>query len=106
MPEDNPKFIEVELLIDKLLRPSHLRDLEQAIACDEIEGNSLTLAASNVLDLISQTNRDVWYSRGLGLSDLANGGESGVPHQGFITRGDVAFFKAECKARLTEPCNN
>ena len=106
MPEDRPKFIEAELLIDKLLRPSHLRDLEQAIACDEIEGHCVTLAASNVLDLISQTNRDVWYGRGLGLSDLANGGERGVPHQGFITRGEVAFSEAECKARLTEPCNN
>ena len=106
MPKDNPKFIEVELLIDKLLRPSHLRDLEHAIACDEIEGHCVTLAASNVLDLISQTNREVWYGRGLGLSDLAKGGEGGVPQRGFVACGEVAFAEAECKARLTEPCNN
>ena len=48
MPEDRPKFIEVELLIDKLLRPSHLRDLEQAIASNESEGYSVTLVASNI----------------------------------------------------------
>ena len=40
MPEDSPKFIEVELLIDKFLHPSHLRDLEQAIACRSEEHTS------------------------------------------------------------------
>ena len=33
-------------------------------------------------------------------------GESGVPHNGFVACGEVAFSEAECKARLTEPCNN
>ena len=79
MPEDKPKFIEVEFLIDKLLRPSHLRDLEKAIVCDESEGHCVTLVASNVLDLICQTNHDVWGRRGLMLSDLANGCDLRIP---------------------------
>ena len=33
-------------------------------------------------------------------------GESGVPHDGFIACGEVAFSEAECKACLTELCNN
>lgn len=72
MPEDNPKFIEVELLIDKLLRPSHLRDLEQAIACDESEGHSVTLVTSNIARLISRTSHEIWDNCGLMLADLYN----------------------------------
>ena len=52
IPEDNPKFVEVELLIDKLLRPSRLQDLEQAIVCNESDGHSVTLVASNIVGLI------------------------------------------------------
>ena len=79
MPEDSPKFIEVELLIDRLLRPSHLRDLEQAIACDESEGHSVTLVTSNVVGLISRTNHEIWNNRGLMLSDLSNGCDLRIP---------------------------
>ena len=56
MPEDSPKFTEVELFINKLLRPSHLQDLENAIACDESEGHSVTLVTSNVVGLIGQNS--------------------------------------------------
>ena len=73
MPEDSPKFIEVELLIGKLLRPSHLRDLKQAMACDESEGHSVTLVTSNITGLISRTNHEIWDKCGLMLTDLSNG---------------------------------
>ena len=79
IPEDLPKFIEVELLIGKLLRPSHLRDLEQAMACDESEGHSVTLVASNIAGLISRTNHEIWDKCGLMLSDLANGCDLRIP---------------------------
>ena len=79
MPEDRPKFIEVELLIDKLLRPSRLRDLEQAIACDESEGHSVTLIASNIVGLISKVNYDIWSKCGLMLSELSNGCDLRIP---------------------------
>ena len=79
MPEDKPKFIEVELLIDKLLRPSHLRDLEQAMMCDENEGYSVTLVASNIVGLISKVNYDIWSKCGLVLTDLSNGCDLRIP---------------------------
>ncbi len=79
MPEDSPKFIEVELLIDKLLRPSRLQDLEQAMACDESEGHSVTLVASNIAGLISRTNHDIWSKCGLMLTDLYNGCDLRIP---------------------------
>ena len=79
MPEDKPKFVEVELLIDQLLRPSHLRDLEQAIACDESEGHSVTLVVSNIAGLISRTNHEIWDKCGLMQSDLANGCDLRIP---------------------------
>ena len=79
MPEDRPKFIEVELLISKILSPSHLRDLEQAIACDESEGHSVTLVVSNIAGLISRTNLDIWDKCGLMLTDLANGCDLRIP---------------------------
>ena len=79
MPEDCPKFTEVELLIGKFLHPSHLRDLEQAIACDESEGHSVTLVASNIAGLISRTNHEIWDKCGLMLSDLANGYDLRIP---------------------------
>ncbi|MBR1962615.1 MAG: hypothetical protein IKA26_06670 [Alistipes sp.] len=79
MPEDSPKFIEMELLIGKFLHPSHLRDLEQAIACDEGEGHSVTLVASNIAGLISRTNYEIWDKCGLTLSDLANGCDLRIP---------------------------
>ena len=79
MPEDRPKFIEMELLIGKFLHPSHLRDLEQAIACDESEGHSVTLVASNIAGLISRTNHEIWDKCGLMLSDLANGCDLRIP---------------------------
>ncbi len=79
MPEDSPKFIEVELLIDKFLRPSHLRDLEQAMACDESEGHSVTLVASNIAGLISRTNHEIWENCGLMLADMANGCDLRIP---------------------------
>ena len=79
MPEDSPKFIEVELLIGKFLHPSHLRDLEQAMACDESEGHSVTLVASNIAGLISRTNHEIWDKCGLMLSDLANGCDLRIP---------------------------
>ena len=79
MSEDNPKFIEVELHIGKILRPSHLRDLEQAIACDESEGHSVTLVASNIAGLISRTNHEIWDKCGLMLADMANGCDLRIP---------------------------
>ena len=79
MPKDSPKFIEAELLIDRLLRPSYLRDLEQAIACDEIEGHSLTLVTSNIARLISWTNHEIWDKCGLMLTDLSNGCDLRIP---------------------------
>ena len=79
MPEDGPKFIEVELLIDKLLRPSRLRDLERAIACDESGGHSVTLVASNIAGLISRTNHEIWDKCGLMLTDLSNGCDLRIP---------------------------
>ena len=72
MPEDSPKFVEVELLIDKLLRPSRLQDLERAIAGDESGGHSATLVASNIVGLISRTNHEIWDKCGLMLTDLSN----------------------------------
>ena len=79
MPENNPKFIEVELLIDKLLCPSRLQDLEQAMACDKSEGHSVTLVASNIAGLISRTNHDIWIKCGLMLTDLYNGCDLRIP---------------------------
>ena len=79
MPEDSPKFVEVELLIGKILRPSHLRDLERAIACDESGGHSVTLVASNIVGLISRTNHEIWDKCGLMLADMANGCDLRIP---------------------------
>ena len=79
MPENNPKFIEAELLIDTFLFPSHLRDLEQAMACDESEGHSVTLVASNIAGLISRTNHYIWNKCGLMLTDLYNGCDLRIP---------------------------
>ena len=79
MPKDRPKFIEVELLIGKLLRPSHLLDLKKAIACDESEGHSVTLVASNIAGLISRTNHEIWDKCGLILTDLYNGCNLRIP---------------------------
>ena len=79
MPEDRPKFVEVELLIGKILRPSHLRDLERAIACDESEGHIVTLVASNIAGLISRTNHEIWDKCGLMLTDLSNGCDLRIP---------------------------
>ena len=79
MPEDSPKFIEVELLIGKFLRPSHLRDLEQAIACEESEGHSVTLVTSNIAGLISKANYEIWDKCGLMLADLSNGCDLRIP---------------------------
>ena len=79
MPEDSPKFIEAELLIDSFLYPSHLRDLEKAIACDESEGHSVTLVASNIAGLISRTNHEIWDKCGLMRADMANGCDLRIP---------------------------
>ena len=79
MPENNPKFIEAELLIDTFLFPSHLRDLEQAMACDESEGHSVTLVASNIAGLISRTNHKIWSKCGLMLTDFSNGCDLRIP---------------------------
>ena len=79
MPEDKPKFIEVELFINRLLRPSHLQDLEQTIACDESDGHSVTLVASSIVGLISKVNYDIWSNCGLMLTDLSNGCDLRIP---------------------------
>ena len=79
MPEDRQKFIEVELLIGKFLHPSHLRDLEQAIASNESEGHSVTLVVSNIAGLISRTNHEIWDKCGLMLTDLYNGFDLRIP---------------------------
>lgn len=79
MPEDRPKFIEVELLINH--RDGwDLRELQETtIEGSEPEGHYVTLVTSNVFDLISQTNREVWGRRGLMLADLANGCDLRIP---------------------------
>ena len=79
MPEDSPKFVEVELLIDRLLRQSNLRDLEQVIACDDHERHSVTLITSNIAGLISRISHKIWDNIGLKLSDLANGCDLRIP---------------------------
>lgn len=79
MPEDNPKFIEVELLIDHR-EMWELKNLQEiTMERNEPEGHCVMLVASNVFDLISQTNHDVWYHRGLMLADLANGCNLRIP---------------------------
>lgn len=79
MPEDSPKFVEVELLIDRLLRQSNLRDLEQVIACDDHERHSVTLITSNIAGLISRISHKIWDNCGLKLLDLANGCDLRIP---------------------------
>ncbi len=79
MPEERPKFTEVELLIGKILSPSRLQDLEKAIGCDESDGHSVTLVASNIAGLISRTNHEIWDKCGLMLSDLANACDLRIP---------------------------
>lgn len=79
MPEDNPKFIEIELLIDKVLPPSHLRDLEQAIAYDEYEGHSVMLVTSRIAGLIRRATYEIWSNCGLMLNDMANGYDLRIP---------------------------
>ena len=79
MPEDNPKFIEVELLIDHR-EMWELKNLQEiTMERNEPEGHCVMLVASNVFDLISQTNHDVWYHRGLMLADLANSYDLRIP---------------------------
>ena len=79
MPEDRPKFVEVELLINH--RDGwDLRELQETtIEGSEPEGHYVTLVTSNVFDLISQTNREVWGRRGLMLADLSNGCDLRIP---------------------------
>ena len=79
MPEDRPKFIEAELLIDNFLCPSRLQDLEKAIGCDESDGYSATLVASNIVGLISKVNYDIWSKCGLVLGDLSDGCDLRIP---------------------------
>ena len=79
MPEDRPKFIEVELLINHR-NGWNLRELQETtIEGSEPEGHYVTLVTSNVFDLISQTNREVWGQRGLMLTNLANGYDLRIP---------------------------
>ena len=79
MPEERPKFTEVELLIGKILSPSRLQDLEKAIGCDKSDGHSVTLVASNIAGLISRTNHEIWNNCGLMLAGLANGCDLRIP---------------------------
>lgn len=79
MPEDSPKFIEVDLLIN-YPEGVDLRELQETtIAGNELEGHCVTLVTSNVFDLISQTDHEVWLHRGLMLADLANGCDLRIP---------------------------
>lgn len=79
MPEDSPKFVEVELLINHR-NGWNLRELQETtIEGSELESHYVTLVTSNVFDLISQTNREVWKHRGLMLADLANGCNLRIP---------------------------
>ena len=79
MPEERPKFTEVELLIGKILSPSRLQDLEKAIGCDKSDGHSVTLVASNIAGLISRTNHEIWDKCGLMLTDLSNSCDLRIP---------------------------
>ena len=79
MSDDRLKFIEVELLINHR-NGWDLRELQETtIEGSELEGHYVTLVTSNVFDLISQTNREVWDHRGLMLADLANGCNLRIP---------------------------
>ena len=79
MPEDRPKFIEVELLINNREGRDLSKLQETTIEGSEPEGHYVTLVTSNVFDLISQTNREVWGRRGLMLADLANDCDLRIP---------------------------
>ncbi len=79
MPEDNPKFIEVELLIDHREMWELKKLQEITMDRNEPEGHCVMLVISNVFDTISQTNHDVWYRRGLMLADMANGCDLRIP---------------------------
>ena len=77
MPADKPKFIELELLVDK----EHLSisDLEKEMESDEYEEHNITLVASNVVSLISRASYEIWSNRGLMLNDMANGCDLRIP---------------------------
>lgn len=77
MPADKPKFIELELLVDK----EHLSisDLEKEKESDEYEEHNITLVASNVVSLISRASYEIWSNRGLMLNDMANGCNLRIP---------------------------
>ena len=77
MPADKPKFIELELLVDK----EHLSisDLEKEMESDEYEEHNITLVASNIVSLISRASYEIWSNRGLMLNDMANGCDLRIP---------------------------
>ena len=80
MPEDKPKFIELELLVDKQhLSKLQIQDLEKMTADDKYEGYSITLVASNITSLISRASYEIWNRRGLMLNDMANGCDLRIP---------------------------
>ena len=93
MPADKPKFIELELLVDK----EHLSisDLEKEMESDEYEEHNITLVASNVVSLISRASYEIWSNRGLMLNDMANGCDLRIPLD------DTKTYRSFCYGDLT-----
>lgn len=80
MPADKPKFIELELLVDKqCLSKLQIQDLEKTMADEGCEGHSVTLIASNIASLISRATYEIWSDRGLMLNDTTNGCDLRIP---------------------------
>ena len=79
MPADKPKFIELELLIDKRHIDKHIQDLEKEIEYDEKESHCVILIASNIATLIRKASYEIWSNRGLMLNDMANGCDLRIP---------------------------
>ena len=80
MPADKPKFIELELLVDKqLLSKLQIRDLEKTMADEGYEGHIVTLITSNIASLISRASYEIWSNRGLMFNDMANGCDLRIP---------------------------
>lgn len=72
MPEDNPKFIELVLLVGHI-HHRHIEDIQQfAMEHNEPEGHCVTLVKSSVVQLIEQTRAEVGFHHQLNTFDLGN----------------------------------
>lgn len=72
MPEDKPKFIEIELLVSRM-EARHIEDIQQfTMEHNEPEGHCVTLVKSSVVRLIEQTRAEVGFHHQLNTFDLGN----------------------------------